>query len=98
MPKVITEYSETELSEIITGAVEKVFLKWNPNKHEIKQQTHYLTRREAAKRLNVSEVTLSTYTKEGKVQGYILGGKMLYLESDLDAALVSVEPLKYRRG
>lgn len=98
MKRVITEYSDEEFIEIIANTIEKVLQKLNHNKQENKQQTHYLTRREAAKRLNVSEVTLSTYTKAGRVQGYILGGKMLYLESDLDAALVSVEPLKYRRG
>jgi excisionase family DNA binding protein len=98
MKRVITEYSDEEFIEIITNTVEKVFQKFNHNKQENRPQTHYLTRREAAKRLNVSEVTLSTYTKEGKVKGYYLGGKMLYLDSDLDAALVSVEPIKYRRG
>lgn len=98
MKRVITEYSDEEFIEIITSTVEKVFQKMNQNKQEPIQQTHYLTRKEAAKRLNVSEVTLSTYTKEGKVKGYYLGGKMLYLESDLDAALVSVGPLKYKRG
>lgn len=98
MKRVITEYSDEEFIEIIASTVEKVFQKMNQNKQENKQQPHYLTRKEAANRLNVSEVTLSNYTKDGKVQGYYLGGKMLYQESDLDAALNSVEPLKYRRG
>jgi excisionase family DNA binding protein len=95
MRKVITtEYSDEELTELVANAVERVMQKWQKEPQEPK----YLSRKEAAKKLNISDVTLSAYKKQGKVKGYYLGGKMLFLESDLEAALVSIEPLKYRRG
>jgi len=94
MNKTFFDILEKQLKEMIGDEVGRVI----KEQYEKPHKPEFLTRRDAAKKLKVTEVTLSKYTKEGKVKGYFLGGKMLYLESDLEAALSAVEPLKYRRG
>ena len=44
---------------------------------------HYLTRDEAAKLLKISLPTLGTWTKSGKIISHQVGGRVLYLKSEL---------------
>ena len=47
----------------------------------------YLTDDETAKALKVSRRTLQEYRNNGVIPYYVLGGKILYRESDLEALL-----------
>jgi len=47
----------------------------------------YLTDREVSERLKVSRRTLQEYRTEGKIPYYLLGGKVLYRESDIEKML-----------
>ncbi|NJK84777.1 MAG: helix-turn-helix domain-containing protein [Bacteroidales bacterium] len=53
----------------------------------IQERPNYLTRSQVAERLNISLVTLNTYTKHGKIPAYRIGGRVLYNVSEVDAAL-----------
>ncbi len=54
----------------------------------------YLTRKETADILNVSLPTLNEYTKRSLVTGYRFGARVLYKQSDIEAALTK---MNYRR-
>ncbi|MBN2215015.1 MAG: helix-turn-helix domain-containing protein [Bacteroidales bacterium] len=47
----------------------------------------YLTRAEAAERLNISLPTLNEYTKRGLIPGRRCGRRVLYLETELEEAV-----------
>ncbi len=53
----------------------------------------YITRREVADKISISLPTLNEYTKTGKLKAYRIGGRVLYKESEVEAALIE----KYRR-
>ena len=57
----------------------------------------YLTRKETAKLLQVSLVTLNEWSKMGIIQSYRIGGRIRYKLSEIDEALKEVKNLKYRR-
>jgi len=54
------------------------------------QQTKYLTRLEVCELLNVSLVTLHTWNKNGKLKAYGIGGRVLYLQEDIDNAIIKL--------
>ena len=58
----------------------------------------YLTRKEVATKLHISLPTLNEYTKSGKLKAYRINGRVLYRNDEIESALTSVEPLKYRRS
>jgi excisionase family DNA binding protein len=49
----------------------------------------YLTDRELSKTLNISRRTLQDYRTEGKIPYYLVGGKILYRESDIEKILMN---------
>ena len=57
----------------------------------------YLTDREAAQILKVSRRTLQEYRNDGLLPYIILGGKVLYRESDLEKVLESCYHPAYKR-
>ena len=60
-------------------------------------QEQYLTRKETAKLLQISLVTLWSWSKEGIIQSYTIGSRVRYKKSDIDNALKAKKNLKYRR-
>jgi excisionase family DNA binding protein len=57
----------------------------------------YLTRKETAKLLQISLVTLNEWSKKGIIQSYRIGGRIRYKKTEIDEALKEVKNLKYRR-
>lgn len=60
-------------------------------------ETQYLTRKETAKRFRISLPTLNELTKSGRVKGYRVGGRVLYKETETDAALTEIATSKFAR-
>lgn len=58
----------------------------------------YGTRKEVAKTLHISLPTLNELTKTGILTGYRLQGRVLYKWAEVDAALVKIESIKYKRS
>lgn len=54
------------------------------------QQTKYLTRLEVCELLNVTLATLYTWNKNGKLKAYGIGGRVLYLQEDIDNAIIKL--------
>ena len=57
----------------------------NPNNSSSGEK--YLTDRELSKLLNISRRTLQQYRTQGKIPYYMIGGKILYRESDIENIL-----------
>jgi excisionase family DNA binding protein len=48
----------------------------------------YITDKKLSKLLNISRRTLQDYRTEGKIPYYLVGGKILYKESDIERLLM----------
>lgn len=48
---------------------------------------HYLTDQDVSERLHISKRTLQEYRTTGKIPYILLGGKVLYKESDIESML-----------
>ena len=92
-----TFYDDEELKKIIRDSVREEFQKILKMLEE-SANTKYLTRKETAAKLRISLPTLNEYTKNGKLIGHRLTGRVLYREDEINDALNAVEPLKYRRS
>lgn len=60
------------------------------------QTDDLLTRKEAARYLRLSLVTLNGYTRRGLLKAHTIGARVLYRRSDLDRCLSSIENPKRR--
>ena len=50
----------------------------------------YLTRKETAPQLNVSLPTLNAYAKRGLITGHRFGVRVMYKQTDIEAALTKI--------
>ena len=84
--------------KILVGEVldEKLKLVMEPKKSE--PQVRYLNRYEVRDRLRISLPTLNNWSKQGIVQSYRIGNRVLYREDEINASLKAVRNLKYRRA
>ena len=63
-----------------------------------KNETKYLTRKEAATFLKISLPTLNNYTKIGIVSGFRIGTRVLYKSEDLESNLNAIVTNRYVQG
>jgi excisionase family DNA binding protein len=84
----------SDLRTMISDTMEQYL---RPATIETKAPTPILTRQQAAKMLNVSLPTLHYWTKEGMVKGTRIGSCVRYRMADIEAALVDIDSLKYKR-
>jgi excisionase family DNA binding protein len=87
-----------ELSEMIDASIAK---RINPMQELINRklnpQKKNVTVKEAAKMLNVSELTIRNYVKNGKIQASKIGRRIVINLESLENSLKEVKSLKYRR-
>ncbi|GAB3018601.1 hypothetical protein GCM10027284_42060 [Cyclobacterium sediminis] len=83
-----------ELNKLISEAVENAVLNMLPVQSEPPKEI-FLTRKEAAEKLRISLVTLNEYSKRGVLKSYLIGGRVLYKESELEDSLYEVQTVKY---
>jgi excisionase family DNA binding protein len=57
------------------------------NYHPLLNGERYLTDKELSKTLNISRRTLQDYRTEGRIPYCLIGGKILYKESDIEKLL-----------
>ncbi len=80
------------VNELAAAIAEKLTPLFNGIKPQETPQTEkYLTRKETAALLNVSLPTLNEYTKGGKIKGYRFGVRVLYKQSEIEAALTKID-------
>ena len=93
----LTSFKEVDLKKMIREVLdEKLNSVLEPKKSTVK--ILYLNRFEVADRLRISLPTLNNWTKEGIVQSYRIGRRVLFKEDEINSALKIVRNLKYKRG
>lgn len=58
----------------------------------------YITRREVCNRLKISLATLHSYTKDGTLNGYKIGGRVLYRVQEVEQAVQQIKAIKYKHS
>lgn len=58
---------------------------------QTKETIEFLTRKQTAIILGISLVTLSEWTKQGKVKGYRIGSRVRYKRDELNQSLQSIK-------
>jgi excisionase family DNA binding protein len=80
-PKQLTD----NILKDVRAELKEIVLNFQPTK-----QPEYLTRKEVAKILKVSLVTLSDWNKKGVLKPYRLGNLIRYKREELDQALIII--------
>ena len=96
MPKEIylSGLTADQLSEMIRESLRDELQQFRPARS--KSETKYLTRQETARRLRISLVTLTDWVNRGKISAHKIGGRVLFRDSDVEAALNQIVPIKSR--
>ena len=96
MPKEIylSGLTADQLSEMIRESLRDELQQFRPARP--KSETKYLTRQETARRLRISLVTLTDWVNRGKICAHKIGGRVLFRDSDVEAALNQIGPIKNR--
>jgi excisionase family DNA binding protein len=89
----IQKASLSELKEMISDTMEQYLRPMAADK----KVPAILIRQQAAKMLNVSLPTLHCWTMDGIVRGTRIGTRIRYRMADIEAALVDMKSLKYKR-
>jgi excisionase family DNA binding protein len=91
--------SPKDLEDLIERAVVRGIDVALQTKHTAKQQDEpdYLTRKEAAKRLGISLVTLHRYSLDGLIPSYRIGTRIRYKRAEIEDALINVQEIKYKK-
>ncbi len=58
----------------------------------------YITRREICDRLKISLATLHSYTKDGTLKGYRIGGRVLYKLVEVEQSVQAIQTTKFKHG
>ena len=81
----------SKLSELFEAKLEQSKLPQNKNR------STYLTRIEACKILKISLPSLTEYTKQGWLQSYKIGNRILYKPEEIDQAIQKLATYKHKR-
>lgn len=87
--------TKEELTGLINNSVKEALEKFRPIPKEESKNDPFLSRKETASRLRISLVTLNSWTKTGLIKSHVIGGRVLYKESDIEEALTEVKTIKF---
>ena len=91
---ILTTHTTEQLAGIIMQAVREAVKSLEQSKNNSPSEK-LLSRRETADKLKISLVTLNDWTKRGLIQSYIIGGRVLYKETEIEKSLHQVKTVKY---
>jgi hypothetical protein len=91
----LSTYSPEEITGIIHNAVREAVKNSLPASSNTSPGEKLLTRKETADKLKISLVTLNDWTKRGMIQSYLIGGRVLYKDSEIEGSLHKVRTVKY---
>jgi hypothetical protein len=91
---ILSTYSPEELTGIINTAVKEAVKSIQTAPKEKLKET-LLSRKETAEKLKISLVTLNDWTKRGLITSYIIGGRVLYKETEIEKSLNQVKTVKF---
>jgi len=86
-----------ELRAMIGDVLREEFQKFKSTNPSPKQKSsEYLSRKEVCDLLKISMATLHYYTKDGILQGYRIGGRVLYKLTEVETAVEEVGTRKFK--
>jgi hypothetical protein len=91
----LSTYSPEEITGIIHNAVREAVKNSITVSPNTAPNEKLLTRKETADKLKISLVTLNDWTKRGMIQSYLIGGRVLYKDSEIEGSLHKVRTVKY---
>lgn len=91
---ILSSYSPEEITGMIHNAVREA-VKNSLAVTSTSQSEKLLTRKECSEKLKISLVTLNDWSKRGLIQSYLIGGRVLYKDSEIEASLHQVKTVKY---
>lgn len=91
---ILSTHTTEELTGIISQAVREAIKNSLPVT-STPQSEKLLTRKETSDKLKISLVTLNDWSKRGLIQSYLIGGRVLYKDSEIEASLHQVKTVKY---
>lgn len=92
----INAFTEDDLRRVIREELDQR-LSLTVEKNQSQEKGIYLNRMEVAELLRISLPTLSNWTKEGILQSYRIGSRVLYRADEVNSSLYQVRNLKYKR-
>jgi len=81
---------ENELKALLSDALREELAKVTKEPIEKNEEYKYLTRKQTAKRLQISLVTLSKWTNEGIIKGYRVSRFVRYRSDEVKLALTKI--------
>jgi hypothetical protein len=91
---ILSTHTTEELTGLISQAVREA-VKNLQLTSPTAQSEILLSRRETADKLKISLVTLNDWSRRGLIQSYIIGGRVLYKQSEIESSLHQVKTVKY---
>src|SRR4030095_7893072 len=88
---ILTPITLEQLKSEITGALKKEITILVESLNCSKQEDELITRKQAAKLLGVSLVTINDWTKTGKITGYRIASRIRYKKSEVEASLAQIK-------
>lgn len=98
MDKIILHSTSLKDLQTIIGEILEEKLRQFKPEHQIQPTNEYITRREVCSRLKISLATLHTYTKDGTLKGYKIGGRVLYLLTEVEQSIQAIQANKFKHG
>jgi hypothetical protein len=98
MENVILHSTTLKDFQTIIGQIVEEKLKDFKPQTQVQQLAEYGTRREVCARLHISLATLHYYTKDGTLNGYRIGGRVLYRWAEVEQAVQLIQASKYKHG
>ena len=92
---IFTTHTTEQLTGLISQAVKEAIKTSLPASPNTTPSEKLLTRKETADKLKISLVTLNDWTKRGMIQSYLIGGRVLYKDSEIEGSLHKVRTVKY---
>ncbi len=87
--------SVEQLTDLVKQIVVEALCEHKPQ--NVNDETKFITRKEAAKLLGVSLVTLMKWTKEGVITGYKIKTRVKYNENEVINCVRKIPYIKYRK-
>ena len=92
----LTGIDVNELLEKIEHLIDKKLSNFHPTQEL--SQVKYITRIEVAELLKISLPTLHDWSKNGILQSYKIGKRVLYKAMEIEEAIKKVSSIKHKRG
>ncbi len=98
MDNIILHATTLKDFQAIIGEVVEEKLRQFKQNEPIQPSVEYITRQEVCKLLRISLATLHSYTKDGTLNGYRIGGRVLYRKDEIERSLIEIQSTKYKHG